>query len=99
MQVLDWITSTVGYSRGIPDKNWATLWLIRTIGNEYVALGVEKIAYIGTFVSVFFLMRRALGIKSPSVRYPVLILVDLFLLSLVLGYCFAVAANFGAIGW
>lgn len=98
LQVLDWTTSAIGYSRGINDVDPTTRWLIRTFG-KYLGLSVEKVAYIAVLVIVFIAMSHAIRIKNLSVRYPLMLLVDLFLLALVVKYVPTIIANFTALGW
>ncbi len=95
---MDWTTSAIGYSRGINDIDPTTRWLIRTFG-KYLGLSVEKVAYIAVLVIVFIAMSHAIRIKNLSVRYPLMLLVDLFLLALVVKYVPTIIANFTALGW
>jgi len=99
LQALDWITSSIGYYRGGQESNSVTLWLIKAAGNDYVGIGVEKIAYIALFVGIFFLMKALMKVKGTFLKYGGLIWVSAFLIFFIIEYVIVVSTNLTAIGF
>lgn len=99
LQFLDWVTTFVGFSMGISEKNPGTLWLISKVGNEYLGISIEKIVYVSLFILSFFAIRVIVGSQRFFEKSLALILLYAVLLLVILVYVGTVAANFRAIGW
>ncbi len=82
LQGLDWISSFVGYSRGVSEVNGPTLLLWKLFfDNLYFAISVEKAAYIAFYVCVFMITERLSRMDSYIVvRYFGLAVINILLL-------------------
>ena len=101
LQILDWATTFVGYQMGLREVNGPTLWLIGVIGDRYLAVSLEKVAYILVLIFILVLtngLTRAAGSRRVNARYASLALLDVFLVSLAVVYVGTVAANIQALG-
>lgn len=92
LQALDWSTSVVGYLRGDVESNFWTNALIALIGNEYVAITIEKVAFVALFLLLLAAARRFYT-KRAAVAYPALIGMSAGLLVLVLVYVGVIVNN------
>ena len=98
LQALDWITSSIGFYMGEQETNPVTLLLIKSVGNEYVGIAIEKIAYIALFIGILFLVKALMRAKGVILKYGGLILVSAFLIFFIIEYVIVVSANLTALG-
>src|SRR5208283_5890474 len=68
LQFIDWITSFIGYSRGLFESNVPTLFLIRVFGNRYLAVSIEKIGYIALFLAFYYYIPKVIDAKPSYAR-------------------------------
>lgn len=97
LQLLDWITSSIGYYSGRTESNSYTLSLIHLLGNEYLAISVEKIGFIILFLGLYYLIKTLLRMKSPYVGYAICILLFAFLSFFLIEYVIVILINLKAL--
>ena len=98
LQGLDWITTFIGFSRGLSEGDYDTRWLIAKTGNEYLGVSIEKTIYILIFVLCFFLMNVILRTKRRLLRPYAFVLLYLFMLGVLVVLVQTIVANFAALG-
>ena len=99
LQAGDWVTSWVGYYRGAQETNPVTLWLIKAVGNDYIGISIEKVAYIAMFIGICLLMRALLKVKGTITKYGGLICLGAFLIFCIIEFAIVVSANMAALGF
>lgn len=98
MQVLDGLTTFIAFTRGLLEANPYTIWLIRVIGNEYLGVGIEKIAYIILGLFILWIIRRFSRLRDRPLRVVGVGLFDTVLVFLALSVGQVVLTNFATIG-
>ncbi len=94
LNVLDWITSVIGYSRGEVEANPITLLLTDRFG-DYIGITIEKIIIIAFLVGVYRYSRRRWRVANP-----ILVVVALGILMFgVIGYAVVVGDNLRLLGF
>lgn len=100
INILDLVTTFLGFSRGMPEQNSAAALFMTIVGNEYLGTVIIKAAFIAACVVAYSAI-RAVGRKRED---QILSILSLLLLDLVLAYLgsivmTAVLGNFIALRW
>ena len=101
INILDLVTTFIGFSRGMPEQNGMASLFMNIVGNEYVGAVVIK----GLLIAMFIFAYRAIrAVERGDVQRTLKVVLSLLLLDSVLTLLAAyilttVLGNFIAIGW
>lgn len=93
LQFLDGATSFMALGRGFVETNPYTLWLMGELGNGYLGVGAQAVAFVALFVLVHYLARAVARFGDGGVRVVGLAVVDVALLFFALSFSQAVLSN------
>ncbi len=99
LQVVDWVTSFIGYYRGGNEVNSGTLWLISFFGDKYIGISVEKIILIAILVFGFYAIKVLVRRREPITEFVGLVVINAVLIAFLLRYLMDMWSNLTALGF
>lgn len=98
LQLLDGATSFVALQRGFIEINPYTLWIMGVVGNGYLGVGVEKLAFVGLFAVIWFIATTLRDVGNGTTSVLGLGAIDIILVFFALSFVQVVLSNLIVIG-